>query len=118
VIYRQVIDRYELLARLEDIKSRAKTSIEFSRRMVDETFLQFEATHRKLYAVTRAQEVLNALAKTAASRELSQVVERAKDKERQSTLHSGMTPMSMTCDHCEGILLNDKSYRVYHRNCR
>jgi hypothetical protein len=98
VIYRQFIDRYELLARLEDIKSRAKTSIEFSRRMVDESFLQLQATHRKTYAVTRAQEVLNAGAKTAASRELKLIHQPARlvNPQGYSVLRFSVAPSVQT----------------------
>ena len=33
-------------------------------------------------------------------------------KERAGALHSAMTTANITCDRCEGILLNNKAYRV------
>jgi hypothetical protein len=67
VIYSKALDRDQLVARLDDIKSRTKRSIELSRSLVDQSFLRFKATHRNLYAAQRSQELLKALPKTSDS---------------------------------------------------
>jgi hypothetical protein len=113
VIGSKAIDRDRLFARLNDIKSSTKSSIEISRRLIDESFLRFNATHRNLYAAQRLQERLKALPLTrdsaAASRELSHL---ATPKEHPKALHPAEIEADSTCDHCEGTLLNNKAYRV------
>lgn len=105
MIRSKAIDRNQLFARLDDIKSRTKSSIEISRRLVDQSFLRFKATHRNLYAAQRSHEQLNALPdvknSAAVSHERSKL---GKIRERRET--------NSTCDHCEGILLNNKAYLV------
>jgi hypothetical protein len=112
VIRTKAIDRDQLFARLDDIKSRTKSSIEISRRLIDQSFLRFKATHRNLYAAQRSQELLNALPHTkdsaAASRELSNLP-RTRESE---ALHSAGIEANSICDHCEGILFNNKAYQV------
>ncbi len=97
MIRSKAIDRNQLFARLDDIKSRTKSSIEISRRLVDQSFLRFKATHRNLYAAQRSHEQLNALPdvknSAAVSHERSKL---GKIRERRET--------NSTCDHCEGIL--------------
>jgi hypothetical protein len=113
VIRTKAIDRDQLFARLEDVKSRTTSSIEISRRLVDQSFLRFQTTHRNLYAARQSQEQLNALPykkdSAATFREPSNV---ARTTDRQGPLHSAGLAANSTCDHCEGILLNDKAYRV------
>lgn len=105
MIRSKAIDRNQLFARLDDIKSRTKSSIEISRRLVGQSFLRFKATHRNLYAAQRSHEQLNALPdvknSAAVSHERSKL---GKIRERRET--------NSTCDHCEGILLNNKAYLV------
>jgi hypothetical protein len=112
VVRTKAIDRDQLFARLDDIKSRTKSSIETSRRLIDQSFLRFKATHRNLYAAQRSQERLNALPHTkdsaAASRELSNLP-RTRESE---TLHSAGIEANSICDHCEGNLFNNKAYQV------
>ena len=113
VIRSKAIDRDQLFARLDDIKSRTKRSIEISRRLVEQSFLRFKATHRNLYAAQRSQEQLNALPYVKNSAAVSQ--ERSdlgKTRERPEPLHSADIETNSTCDHCEGILLNNKAYLV------
>lgn len=64
VICTMAIDRDQLVTRLDEIKARARNSIELSRRMIDHSFLCLKATHRNLYALQRSVELLNALPKT------------------------------------------------------
>jgi len=107
----KTIDRNQLLDRLDDIKSRTKSSIEISCRLVDQSFVRFKATHRNLYAAQRAHEQLNVLPdvkNSAASHERSNLGKR----ERREPLPSSGIETSSTCDHCEGILLNNKAYLV------
>jgi hypothetical protein len=113
VIRTKAIDRDQLFARLDDIKSRTKSSIEMSRRLIDQSFLRFKATHRNLYAAQRSQEQLNALphknGSAAAFCEPSNLV---RTTERAGALHSAGIEDNSMCDHCEGILLNNKAYQV------
>jgi hypothetical protein len=113
VIRTKAIDRDQLFARLDDIKSRTKSSIEMSRRLIDESFLRFKATHRNIYAAQRSQEQLNALPrkKDSAARfgESSNV---SRTTECSGALLSAGLEGNLTCDHCEGVLLNNKAYRV------
>ena len=110
MIRSKAIDRAQLFARLDDIRSRTKSSIEISRRLIDQSFLRFEATHRNLYAAQRLHEQLNALpAKQDPAQEPSN---HAGTTERPDTLHSVGLEGNSTCDHCEGVLFNNKAYRV------
>jgi RNase P subunit RPR2 len=107
------IDRDQLFARLDDIKSRTKSSIEISRRLIDQSFLRFKATHRNLYAAQQSQEQLNSLPQkkdpAGASEEPSNL---ARTTERREAVHSAALGENSTCEHCEGVLLNNKCYRV------
>jgi hypothetical protein len=109
----KTIDRDQLFARLDDIKSKTKTSIEISRRLIDQSFLRFKATHRNLYAAQRSQEQLDSLPQkkdpAEASKEPSNF---PRTKERREAVHSAALGENSTCEHCEGILLNNKRYRV------
>jgi hypothetical protein len=113
VIRSKAIDRDQLFARLDDIKSKTKSSIEISRRLIDQSFLRFNATHRNLYAAQRSQERLNALQQTrnsaSASGELPNFLELGESHE---TFHSAGIEANSICGHCEGILFNNKAYRV------
>lgn len=82
-------------------------------RLIDQSFLRFKETHCNLYAAQRSQELMSALPKT---RDSAAVASRAlpdqPSKERAGALPSATTTASITCGHCEGILLNNKAYRV------
>ncbi|HUC99683.1 MAG TPA: hypothetical protein VMR88_14435 [Candidatus Polarisedimenticolaceae bacterium] len=109
----KAIDRDQLFARLDDIKSRTKSSIEMSRRLVDKSFLRFRTTHRNLYAARQSQEQLNALPYNKDSAAgVCEPTNVARDTDRHGPLHSAGLAANSTCDHCEGILLNNKAYRV------
>ena len=113
MIRSKAIDRDQLFARLDAIKSRTKSSIEISRRLVDQSFLRFKATHRNIYAAQQSHEQLNALPDVKNSAAVSQ--ERSnlgKTRERPEPLYSAGIETNSTCDHCEGILLNNKAYLV------
>ena len=106
MILSTAIDRDQLFARLDSIKSRTKSSIEISRRLIEQSFLRFQATQRNLYAAQRSQERLNSLSQTkdSAGGELSNLARTMKRPEAVGA--------NSTCDHCEGILLYNKAYRV------
>ena len=113
MIRSKVIDRDQLFARLDDIKSRTKSSIEISRHLVDQSFLRFKATHRNLYAAQRSHEQLNALPDIKNSAAVSQERSNLGEiRERPEPLHSAGIETNSTCDRCEGILLNNKAYLV------
>ncbi len=113
MIRSKTIDRDQLFARLDDIKSRTKSSIEISRRLIDQSFLRFKATHRNLYAAQRSQERLNALpVKKDSASALREPTNFARTAQRSGALHSAGFKGNSTCDHCEGLLLNNKAYRV------
>ena len=112
MICNSVIDSSQLLAQLDDIKSRTKRSIERSMHLIDQSFLRFQATHRNLYAAQQSQELMKALPKTRSSeavcRGVSENTERT--RERLTALQVDVTS-STTCDHCESIIFN-KAFRV------
>ena len=110
MIRRKAIDRDQLFARLDDIKSRTKSSIEISRRLIEQSFLRFKATHRNLYAAQQSQEQLDAL--TERKDPAPEPSNHARTTERPDTLHSARREANATCDHCEGVLLNNKAFRV------
>jgi hypothetical protein len=112
VICTKDIDRNQLAVQLDDIRSRTKSSIELSIRLIDQSFLRFKATHRNLYAARRSQELMNALPKQTDWAAASRAQSDHPGKERARALHSAMTTANIRCDHCEGILLNNKAYRV------
>ena len=110
MIRRKAIDREQLFARLDEIKSRTKSSIEISRHLIDQSFLRFKATHRNLYAAQRSHEQLDAL--TERKDPAPEPLNHARTTERPDTLHSAGSEANATCDHCEGVLLNNKAFRV------
>jgi RNase P subunit RPR2 len=113
VIRTKAINRDLLFARLDDIKSRTRSSIEMSRRLIDQSFLRFKATHRNLYAAQRSQEQLNALSfKKDSASALQEPTNFARTAQRSGVLHSAGFKGDSICDHCEGVLLNTKAYRV------
>ena len=113
MIRTKAIDRNQLFARLDDIKSRTKSSIEMSRRLIDQSFLRFKATHRNIYAAQRSQEQLNALPrKKDSAAELGEPWNLSRTTDGRGALPSAGLEGNLTCDHCEGALLSNKAYRV------
>ena len=112
MICTKAIDRNQLAVQLNDIRSRTKSSIELSIRLIDQSFRRLKATHRNLYAARRSQELMNALPKKKDSAAACPAQSDHPSKEHARALHSAMTTANVTCDHCEGILLNNKAYRV------
>lgn len=114
MISTMAIDRDRLLAQLDDIKSRTRSSIEVTTRLVDQSFLRFKASHRTLYAVHQSQELLDRLLQASdsdkACRELPGKHVLAK---KRPVANSGINAENITCGHCEGILLNKRAYRVW-----
>jgi hypothetical protein len=110
-----VIDRDQLLAELDDIKSRTKTHVAFTTRLIDQTFLRLKASHRTLYAVEKSQQRLDRSLKALDS---DHVCGKASGKPtrakwRPVAFNSRISTASIMCGHCEGILLNNKAYRVW-----
>ena len=113
MIRTKAIDRDQLFARLDDIKSRTKSSIEMSRRLIDESFLRFKATHRNIYAARRSQEQLNALLwKKDSAAAFGEPSKPSRTTDGRGAVPSLGLEGNATCDHCEGILLNNKAYLV------
>jgi hypothetical protein len=113
VIRTKAIDRDQLFARLDDIKSRTKSSIEMSRRLIDESFLRFKATHRNIYAAQRSQEQLNALLwKKDSAAAFGEPSKLSRTTDGRGAVPSLGLEGNATCDHCEGVLFNNKAYRV------
>jgi hypothetical protein len=97
---------------LDDIKSRTKSSIEMSRRLIDQSFLRFKATHRSLRsaAVPRGAERITTQERLGCG--VCEPSNLVRTTERAGAIHSAGFEDDSTCDHCEGILLNNKAYRV------
>ena len=110
MIGRKAIDRDQLFARLDDIKSRTKSSIEISRRLIGQSFLRFKETHHNLNAAQQSHEQLDA--QTQRKDPAPAPSNHARTTERPDTLRPARREASGTCDHCEGVLLNNKAFRV------
>ena len=109
----KAIDRDQLFARLDDIESRTKSSIEISRRLIDQSFLRFKATHRNLYAAQRLHEQLNAFPpKKDPAAASTEPANHTGATGGLDTWHCAGSEAKATCDHCEGVLFNNKAYRV------
>lgn len=107
------IDPEQLFARLDEIKCRTKSSIEISRHLINQSFLRFKATHRNLYLAQRSQEQLDSWPQKKDSAAVSDEASNfARINQRAKSVHSAAIESNLTCDHCEGILLNNKAYRV------
>ncbi len=66
-----------------------------------------------LYAAQRSQEELNALPhKKGSAAGFCEPSNLVRTTERAGAIHSAGFEDDSTCDHCEGILLNNKAYRV------
>jgi hypothetical protein len=115
VISTMAIDRDQLLAQLDDIKSRTRSSIEVTTRLVDQSFLRFKASHRTLYAVHQSQELLDRLLQASDSGKVCRELpgKPVLAKKRPVAFNSGINAENITCGHCEGILLNKRAYRVW-----
>ena len=110
------IDRDRLLAELNDIKTRTKSSVELTTRLIDQSFLRFKASHGTLYAVRQSRELLDRLFNTSDSDSACGAVSGKPlvAKKRPAGLkNSGRSAANIMCGHCEGILLNKKAYRVW-----
>ena len=113
MIRTKATDWDQLFARLDDIKSRTKSSIEMSRRLIDESFLRFKTTHRNLYAAQLSQEQLNALPrKKDSAAGFGEPSNLSRTPDGRGALPSAGLEGNLTCDHCEGALLNNKAYQV------
>jgi hypothetical protein len=108
-----VINPGALRTRLEEIKSRAKSCIDISARLVDESFSSLQKSCSNLYKVRRSQELLDGFLKTIESQQLcSDLLESAEATDEYTVAVHCETRAHMRCDHCDGILLNNKAYRV------
>jgi hypothetical protein len=96
VIGTKVIDRKQLAAQLDEIRSRTKSSIELSTRSIDQSFLWLKATHRNLYAAQRSRELMSAMPKTRNSAAVaSRALPDQPSKERAGALPSATTTASI-----------------------
>jgi hypothetical protein len=103
-----------LRGQLEKIKSRTKSSIDISARLVDQSFSQLQKSRHSLNTVNRSQELLDGFLKTIESQPLcSDLLESAGATDEYTVaVHCEKRAAHMRCDHCDGILLNNKAYRV------
>ena len=116
MISTMAIDRDRLLAQLDEIKSRTKSSVELTTHLIDQSFLRFKASHRTLYAVRQSHELLDGLLNTLDSASVWDEAsgEPLVAKKRPAALkNSRRSAANIMCGHCEGILLNKKAYRVW-----
>jgi hypothetical protein len=106
------ITRDELLARVNELNLRARASIILSQRLIDQSFLRFKQTYRNHYTV-RASPELNAEFKAMDWCAMTdQLMANGSKTEDCVALSPGRSAAKMTCDHCEGNLLNNMAYRV------
>lgn len=119
MISTMAIDRDQLLAQLDDIKLRTKSSVELTTRLIDRSFLQFKASHRTLYAVQQSKELWDRLLQASDSDPVCREVsgKPARVKKRPVALNSRTGAANTTCGHCEGILVNKRAYRVWTEEC-
>jgi hypothetical protein len=105
----------QLLTQLDDIKLRTKSSLELTTRLIHQSFLQFKASHRMLYAVQQSQELLDRLLQASDSDRVSGELpgKPVPAKKHFVSLNSRKSAADITCGHCEGILLNKRAYRVW-----
>jgi RNase P subunit RPR2 len=111
----ETIDLSELRAQIDDIRYRTKSSVDLTRRLIDQTFIQFKVSHRTIYAAQESQERMNRLHNAAdsgtRSHELSDKI--SQPENRLLLLEPLMNVSTLVCGHCEGILFNKKAYRVW-----
>ena len=109
------IDLEQVCSELAARKLRTKSSIELTRLLIDQSFLRFKVSHRSLYAAQQSQErldrVLKAIESGTVRSEMSANSVRA--KRRLDRLDSGRSAKNVLCGHCEGILFNKKTFRVW-----
>jgi hypothetical protein len=114
-IVTMTIDLEQVCSQLAARKLRTKSSIELTRLLIDQSFLRFKVSHRSLYAAQQSQErldrVLKAIEPGTVRSEMSANSVRA--KRRLDPVESGRSAEDVLCGHCEGILFNKKTFRVW-----
>jgi hypothetical protein len=111
----ETIDLSQLYAKRDYIRYRTKSSSDLTRRLIDQTFLQFKVSHRTLYAAQESQERMNRLLNSVDSGMRShELPDRPLQCEyRPFLLQPLMNVSTLLCGHCEGILFNKKAFRVW-----
>ena len=109
------IDLDQLRNQITETKLRTKSSIEFTRLLIEQCFLQFKVSHRNLYAAHQSQERLDRVLKANESGTVNPEVSgnSVRAKRRVVPVESGSSATKIICGHCEGILFNKKAYRVW-----
>jgi hypothetical protein len=109
IIDTTTIDLSELRNQVVDRKLRTKSSMELTRRLIDQSFLRFKVSHSLLYAAQQSKErldrVLKAMDSSKVSHEVSATPVVAK---KRPVLEPPKRAAGIICDHCEGILFNKK----------
>jgi hypothetical protein len=114
-IVTMTIDLEQVCSQLAARKLRTKSSIELTRLLIEQSFLRFKVSHRSLYAAEQSQErldrVLKAIEPGTVRSEMSANSVRA--KRHLDPVESGKSAKDVLCGHCEGILFNKKTFRVW-----
>jgi RNase P subunit RPR2 len=109
-----VVNADALRTRLEEIKSRTKSCIDISARLVHKSVSHLQKSRHNLHIVNRSQELLDKFLKTRESQSLFRELPDNAGVADECTVavHCETRAAHMMCDHCDGILLNNKAYRV------
>ena len=87
--------------------------MELTRRLIHQSFLQFEVSHGLLYAAQQSKERLDRVLKARDSSQVSHEVSATVIAEKRPPVESAKSAARIICGHCEGILFNKKAYRVW-----
>ena len=93
-----------------DIKVRTRTSIELTKRLIDESFLRLKVSRDLVYEAQRSKERLDRVLIPMDCHEASATHVVAK---KRPTAESAKSSARIICAHCEGIIFNKRAYRVW-----
>jgi hypothetical protein len=107
------IDVDELHTQVVEIKLRTRSSIELTRRLIDQSFLRLKVSRGLVYEAQRSKERLDRVLKSMDSSmvcgELAAIPAVAK---KRPVAEPPKNAASIICGHCEGIVFNKRTYRV------
>jgi hypothetical protein len=114
IIDTRTIDVGELRTQVADIKLRTRSSIELTRRLIDQSFLRLKVSRGLVHEAQRSKERLDRVLKSMDSRKVCDQVSATPVVGKKRTMaESAKSAARIICAHCEGIIFNKKAYRVW-----
>jgi RNase P subunit RPR2 len=97
-----------------DIKLRTRSSIELTTRLIDQSFVRLNISRGLVYQAQQSKERLDRVLKAMDSSKVShEVSANPVVAKKRPVVESAKSAGRIICAHCEGIVFNKRTYRVW-----